>query len=376
MKKVLSLVLMMATTAIMFAQADVVSAYNANKNGDYAKAAEYIDKAITQEKASVKEKTWRYRGEIYANIAASPELAPNYPEALTKSKDSYFKAMDLDKKGSYNRENQAGLDRVRIIASNTGVENYSTENYGVAGQNFLMASELGTYFGITDSVAIFNAAISFENAGMNQEAIDQYLACGDISYNVPDVYMFASYLYRKMEDNDKAKEIIMSAREKYPENKELIIEELNFYLESGDDDLALENLALAVQKDPENKVLYFAQGTILDKMEKKDEAIASYERAIELDGNYFDALYNLGAFYFNEGVSMVNDANEIVSNTQYKAAIEEANATFAKGIPYLEKAHEVNPTDKDTLKSLKDAYARVGDDDKYNEVKEKLDALN
>ena len=39
------------------AQADVTSAYNANKQGDYAKAAEYIEKAINDPKAVTKEKT-------------------------------------------------------------------------------------------------------------------------------------------------------------------------------------------------------------------------------------------------------------------------------------------------------------------------------
>ena len=51
------------------AQADVTSAYMANKDGDYEKAAEYIEKALGNQKAIAKEKTWRYRGQIYLNIA-------------------------------------------------------------------------------------------------------------------------------------------------------------------------------------------------------------------------------------------------------------------------------------------------------------------
>ena len=48
----------------LLAQKDVVSAYNANQDGDYLKAAEFIDQAILDEKANVKEKTWRCRGNI------------------------------------------------------------------------------------------------------------------------------------------------------------------------------------------------------------------------------------------------------------------------------------------------------------------------
>ena len=46
---------------VLHAQKDVVSAYNANVDGDYLKAAEYIDLAIEDPKANIKEKTWRYR---------------------------------------------------------------------------------------------------------------------------------------------------------------------------------------------------------------------------------------------------------------------------------------------------------------------------
>ena len=38
-----------------------MSAYNANKEGDFATAATYIEQAIQNPKANVKNKTWRYR---------------------------------------------------------------------------------------------------------------------------------------------------------------------------------------------------------------------------------------------------------------------------------------------------------------------------
>ena len=69
----------------LLAQKDVVSAYNANMDGDYVKAAEYIDKAIEDPKANVKEKTWRYRGNIYTNLASDSALYASVPDALEKA---------------------------------------------------------------------------------------------------------------------------------------------------------------------------------------------------------------------------------------------------------------------------------------------------
>lgn len=377
MKSVLSLLVIMSIAICGISQADVTSAYNANRDGKFVKAAEYIEKALGNEKAIVKEKTWRYRGDIYYNISLDTTLTEKFPNALFTAKESYLKAKELDKKGSYKREVETGLDNIRKLAMNVGINGYNSESYMSAAKHFQLSSDLSEYFGITDTMAIFNAGIAYEKAEMGDDAITQYMKCGDLEYNVPAVYLFSSYIYKNRGDKEKAREVIQMARTKYPEDKDLIIEELNYYLEGGNDEEAKKNLVLAIEKDPENKILHFALGTINDKMGDVGGAIASYERAIEIDGNYFDALYNLGAFHFNSAVGMVNDANEIPpsQSSKYAAAIEEANATFDKSLPYLEKALEIKPEDIDTLNSLKNAYARVGNDDKYSEVKEILDNL-
>ena len=81
----LAIGILMSFTAL--AQKEVVSAYNANKDGDYRTAATYIEQAILVEKSAVKDKTWRYRGQIYLNIAADPEVSVEYPNALVLAKE-------------------------------------------------------------------------------------------------------------------------------------------------------------------------------------------------------------------------------------------------------------------------------------------------
>ena len=74
--------LFLLSAGALFGQKQVVSAFNANKSGDFSSAATYIDEAITLEKAAIKDKTWRYRGEIYLNIAQDSVLSRAYPQAL------------------------------------------------------------------------------------------------------------------------------------------------------------------------------------------------------------------------------------------------------------------------------------------------------
>ena len=128
MKNIFAIVFI-AAASVAVAQKQVVSAYNANKSGDYKAAAGYIEEAITIEKAALKDKTWRYRGEIYLNIANDSALVLEFPNALWVAKESYTKAKELDTKGNYEREIITGLGLVQTTSGNQGITDYTTENY-------------------------------------------------------------------------------------------------------------------------------------------------------------------------------------------------------------------------------------------------------
>ena len=97
---------------------------------------------------------------------------------------------------------------------------------------------------------------------------------------------------------------------------------------------------------------------------------------IEIKENYFDALFNLGAMYFNEGVQMNEKANAITDNKKYTAEMVKVDDKFKQAVPYFEKAKEVGTDDKGSYKallsSLKQLYARTGDNDKYKAIMEEM----
>ena len=49
---------------------------------------------------------------------------------------------------------------------------------------------------------------------------------------------------------------------------------------------------------------------------------------------------------------MFTKANEIMDVKKYTEAIDEANAVYAKALPYMEKAHELKPDDVYTMRRL------------------------
>lgn len=366
-----------------FGQKEVVSAYNANKEGDFATAATYIEQAILNPKANVKNKTWRYRGEIYLNISNDSALFAAYPDALTRAKDSYMKAQELDTKGSYEDEIRVGLGQVQVAASNTGIGKYNTGDYGSAGAFFDLGAEIASAFDATDTMAIYNSALCYEKAGEVDLAVARYRACADIQYQVPNVFLFISNLYRSNGREAEALETLSEARGLYPREQSLIIEELNIYLTNEEFDKAKENLTLAAEQDPTNEILWFSLGSVLDNLGNAEEAIDAYKKALEVNSDYFDANYNLGALYFNQAVQGINEANDMwkprmtkTESDNQKALEQSAKDLFETAKPFLEAAHAINDGDLETMRSLRDIYARTGDDDKMLELTAKIKAAS
>ena len=359
-----------ALSSVMFGQKQVVSAYNANKSGDFSAAAGYIDEAITFEKAAIKEKTWRYRGEIYLNIANDSALSVTYPNALWIAKESYTKAQELDVKGSYEREIITGLGLVQTTAGNQGIGDFTAEQYDRAAAKFDLSAEVAAMFDVVDTMAIFNAALCFEKSGNVDLAVDRYKTCGSYGYQVPNVYLFVANILRQAGRVEEALEELQAARELFPREQSLIIEELNIYLEGKDYARAETNLKLAAEGDPTNEILWFSLGSVYDNLGKSELAAESYLKALELNPTYFDANYNIGAMYFNSAVQGINEANDMwkprmtkAESAKQKALEDAAKEKFMEARPFLEAAHEANPEDIDTIRSLRDIYARTGQDE-------------
>ena len=363
-------------------QKEVVSAYNANKDGDYRAASTYIEQAILVEKSKTKDKTWRYRGEIYLNISRDTTLDIEYPNALRLAMESYLKAQEFDIKERYVDEIRLGLAQVQLAANGSGITHYNSTAFDLAATSFDLAAEVARTFDIVDTMAIYNSALCYEKADLMELAIERYKECAEIEYQVPNVFLFISTLYRSAENDEEALKVLQEARISYPREQSLIIEELNIYLTNKDFERAKSNLELAAEQDPTNEILWFSLGSVFDNLGNYEEAIIAYKKAIVVKADYFDANYNLGALYFNKAVLGINDANEMWKPrmTKTEAANQkkleaDSKSMFITARPYLESAFEVDPNDIETIRSLKDIYARTGEDDKFIKMNDLLKSM-
>ncbi|RMG78691.1 MAG: DUF3808 domain-containing protein [Bacteroidetes bacterium] len=374
-KKIITGLFLIGLTSTSVAQkAKVTSTYNYLKYGEIDKAKEAIDAAAQHPSTQAMAKTWFYRGQVYQQIYASqdPKIKSLAENALEEAIKSYTEALKYDtRKIDVNQLNQ-NLSKLAYASFDEGVNAYNQKNYSEAAKYFEQAYNVNQKFGVTDSLALYNAALAYEKAGDAEKAEKLYRKTIEIGYGGAKPYIDLMEMYMAAGKEDEAVAILKEARAKYPKDGMLLTQETNIYLKAGKKEEALKNLNEAIAADPNNPTFYFARGAIYNELGELDKAIEDYKKAIELDEKYFDAYYNLGALYFNQAAEYFNKIQTITDNTKYQEEKKKADEMFQKALPYLEKAHELNPSDKPTMQSLKQLYVRTGNMEKYNEMKEKL----
>ncbi|WP_318348884.1 tetratricopeptide repeat protein [Aquipluma nitroreducens] len=392
MKRTTILFVLLFAVSCAFAQkGKVTSALSYKESGKLDKAVEAIEETIDASNPKTESsvtwpRTWEVRGEIYQAVFQSKD--ENYKklsaDPLTVAYDSYMKALQLDDKDRFSKSVKIKLTLLIGDLTNQAVAAFNEETYEKAMKSFeqIMAIEqLPVYKAddpnAVDTVIIFNAGLAAYNAQKYDKAIEYYKEAAKYKYNGAKTYSLIANSYFQKKDTVGALQVLQDGLKEYSDNGILLVEVINVYLNANKIDAAMKYLDIAIAQDPKNASYFFAQGTLYDKLQKPEEAAASYLKAIEYKEDYFDAYYNLGALYYNKGVKQVDVANLVPSNQPEKYEVEKdkADVEFKKAIPYMEKAHEINPTDKFTLESLKTLYYRLKMLDKHAEIIEKMKSI-
>lgn len=154
--------------------------------------------------------------------------------------------------------------------------------------------------------------------------------------------------------------------------KDLNAFELDLYIANPDKlDEALVTFEQAIKDEPNNYVIHVAFAQLLEQSNNFLTAIDIYEKAIAIDDQKFLALFNLGALYVNKGVAAYKKANEEDDYKRAETLQREGDAMFKKALPYLEKAHKIEPCDRECIKAILQICINLGSSDDEMMVKYK-----
>lgn len=194
----------------------------------------------------------------------------------------------------------------------------------------------------------YDQAVTLANKFKNQE------------YKRNEIYQVLSAAYLAKQDTVTGLTVLEEGAKLFPQEAYFLGNIVNVYANQGRLDDAIAFLRKGVEQDPRNLTFITALGNLYERKEDFVNAEAQYKIAYDLDPTNFDASYNLGRAYYNQGV-MTRNVENLDKLTQDKA-IE----LFRKSIPYLEAAYKLNASE--VYYTLASAYAQIGNEAKYDEL--------
>jgi tetratricopeptide (TPR) repeat protein len=388
MKKIFLLIAIVSISiGAMSQKGKVTSALSYIDQGILDKAKEAIDAALVNESSMNWFNTYFAKGKLCQASFKSdnPKFQAFYTDPLEEAYTAYEKSMELDPKGTTKKKiiTQSVYNSLAVDFYAQGSKRFEAKDYEGALKSFekqIVITEGDKYVGAVDTGMYYNAGLAAVNSNKYNEAIKYFEKCAQMKYLgiTPYYQIYESYLGLK--DTVKAESILKSLPTLFPDDKTITLQLIDLYIKSNKNEDALRYIKVAKESDPGNYSLYFAGGIIYLNQNRYDEAITELTKSIEIKPDLYDTQYGLGAAYINKAAEMFVKANEIMDVKKYSDAVDQANAVYAKALPYMEKANELKPDDVYTLRSLQELYYRLKAKDpslapKYDAIKAKLAAI-
>lgn len=343
----------------------------AEKGEDLDTALVLLNKALEDDKTKDWAKTYYARGVLFKAISTTENKSfkklSEYP--LVDASINFEKALISNGVATIKTLLDLAMLNLPNDIINAAITYYNEENFAAAFLYFERTFELkqqALYGEEIDTAIIFNTALMAQRAENYDAAIKYYSMAVEYNYGDGDTYSLLADSYKANNDTENYLNTLKVGFKKYPDNQSLFGNLINYFLTDSDDPKeAIEYLDYAIAVKPNNATLYSGKAIFFDKIGEKESSIENYEKAIELDGEFFEAYYNLGVLYFNDAIALTEIANEIKDNKKYEEAKEVADNKFKESLPYLEKAYELNTEDVALANTLRNLYYRLQMSDKY-----------
>jgi Tfp pilus assembly protein PilF len=455
-KQLMSAIALFATLSVFAQKSNVESAAIYLRNSEIEDAKKAIDLAATNEETKNDLKMWYYRACVYDSIYRNPDykaLAGNMEEALVVSS---LQCLKTDVKKRYEEYCSYFVIDGAFAAYNKAYEYVQAKDAENAKKYFGYVLEVMPYDKNKDlqknNINVNNIELTLADLFLKKEdypkARIHMQKLIDADYNDPIIYLLMANSYYVTGDTAKGLGYTEIGRKRFQDDKNLITQELNIYLAKGEQQILLTKLDEAIAADDQNAILFYVRGNIYDQFTKasakdanrfadtsatlakkakkeqtpsgktKFEAAAKkyskmadsslamsnkyvtnaesdYLKATQINPDYLDVWYNLGALTNNKTTSYADRMNSISINDpaydkKYNSLKKERDSILNVAIVYfnrtIELAEALPDTEKEDKKSknqtlinlyysLQQVYANMGNEKKTVEMIEKRKEL-
>ena len=397
-----------------------IAAFNLDQTNK-AKLQEAVDNIATAEadaETGGTIKTWLKKGEIYGVIATQitniktlgigdvSEL-PDVDRPAYNSFKAFEKAFGMAEKKYEKKDALKGLAMAQGTLSNMGIYAYDEQKYAEAYQNFnavLTAHEMLKANGGESALDAnpeqlneqkYITGLAALNAKKTADASKLFQDLYKANYDKAAIYEALYKIESEKTSAADAYQYLEAGRKKYPDDVSLLFAEINHFLKLNKLDVLITKLEMAIEKEPDNMSLYATLGNVFDNLYQKEsgdgneakadeyfnKALERYNQALAKDPKYFDAIYSIGALYYNKAAAMTKQLVELEGDyskdglKKYEDMKQKVFSQFDEALPFFKKAEKLNPNDANTLIALKEIFARKDDLATSNEFKTRLEKV-
>ncbi|NNE31823.1 MAG: tetratricopeptide repeat protein [Winogradskyella sp.] len=422
MKKLMTLVLLLAVTSMSFAQKNEVKAIEkALKNSNFADAKSAVSAAEALKgnmDDKLKAKYYFLKAQaLYANGAGSDANIDEAISTLDKLKDLESSMGKLKYTDEAN-EMKMAMTRSFLEKANNAITN---KDYKVAASRFEKVYKMSPQ----DTIYLYYAASSAVNAQDFDNALEYYLDLKNMGYTgatmnymatnietgeeetfadkqqrdlsvriaktydnprdergsskTAEIVKNIALIYVSKDENEKALAAMAEARKENPDDLGLLLSEANVYLKMGNKEKFKALMEEATQKDPDNAELQYNLGVLAAEGGNREGAIKYYEKAIAVNPSYADAYNNLAVVILEGEAEIVEEMNSLgtsaADNRKYDELKNKRSELYNRAIPYLTKSLELRSMNINAAKTLMNIYSALGETEKFKEMRAKVEQM-
>ena len=201
------------------------------------------------------------------------------------------------------------------------------------------------------------------------KSADGYKYLGEILYD-KGTQIKATDSVQAQDYFNKTINILEEGRKLYPKDSDILRTLANSYISANKIDVAKDIFRQGIEAEPENQYYKYNYGVLLLQAGDFQGAEEQFEKAIKIQPDYDNAIYNLAVTYVKWGAEINKEAEDKgeMENQAYKEKYKAA-------LPYLEKVVEKRNDDPQMFELLGRVYTVLNMQDKAKDAFNKADAL-
>ncbi len=190
---------------------------------------------------------------------------------------------------------------------------------------------------------IFNQAIACFQLQDYPGALDKFIETMNVGPAKKQVYDYALSVASQLDRLDTIVLVCEKAMPIYGEgDNSYLINIINVYNRKGDYNNADRLINEALAKEPANAELWRVKGYLQEYQDKSDDALESYKKSVESDGNYANGLYDYARAIYNKGMRLEDATSQADYGRVYK---EQLIPMYKESKAMLEKAASITNDD-------------------------------